>query len=141
VAAQLLERDSEQRTDAPEGGSAARWAPGRTGRLVCARCGALVAEHADLFVMSGGSPRAVFANPHGRVFEIVTLRQAASVVAVSAPTTDFSWFSGYSWAIVACAGCSTHLGWSFHAAAPGLAPGGFFGLLVDALAEAPDFAN
>ena len=34
------------------------------------------------------------------------------------PTTDWSWFEGYSWQIAVCARCYAHLGWRYVWAGP-----------------------
>lgn len=82
--------------------------------------------------MAGTSPVAVFANPHGRVFEIVTLRHARGWVRVGPPTGEYSWFAGYAWSVIVCAGCATHLGWLFEGAGQ---PPEFFGLLRAEIVE------
>jgi hypothetical protein len=40
------------------------------------------------------------------------------------PTTEWSWFEGYSWQICVCATCGEHLGWRFAWADPGRGRGG-----------------
>jgi hypothetical protein len=79
----------------------------------------------------------VFANPHGRVFEIVTVRQADGVALLDAPTREHSWFAGYAWRVALCGGCGSHVGWGFHAVV-GQEPAAFFGLVTAAVVQAPE---
>ncbi len=77
--------------------------------------------------MIGETPQ-VFVNPHGLVYELVTLRRAIHVVGIGRPTTEFTWFPGYAWQVVACARCAAHLGWEYRAIA-GSSPPSFYGLI------------
>ncbi len=101
--------------------------------LRCAGCGAQIAAKSALFGMRGASVEQVFPNPLGQMRVILTLR-AARVVCVSAPTTEFTWFAGYSWRIACCGACGLHLGWRFEAVSTDQ-PALFYGLLKDALVE------
>jgi hypothetical protein len=47
---------------------------------------------------------------------------------VGSPETAFSWFPGFSWQIVICQTCRTHLGWIYRCAGDR-----FTGLLVNQL--------
>ncbi len=61
----------------------------------------------------GGAFSHTFANPHGHVFEIGCFSQGEGCVSVSGPSSEFTWFPGYSWQIAACSGCGVHIGWIF----------------------------
>jgi hypothetical protein len=87
--------------------------------------------------MAGSSPTAVFANPHGLVFEIVTVRDADGVMLLDPAAHEHSWFPGYAWRVALCGGCSSHVGWSFHATA-GQEPVLFFGLATRAITQQPE---
>ncbi|XP_061881134.1 protein cereblon [Entelurus aequoreus] len=54
----------------------------------------------------------VFQNPHGRRFHVVVFKKA-DVVTRGPADERFSWFPGFSWTVVTCPQCSTHLGWAF----------------------------
>ncbi|XP_038052086.1 protein cereblon-like [Patiria miniata] len=54
----------------------------------------------------------LFKNPQGRVFELITAKQAEVIKAEQA-FAEHSWFPTYSWRIVSCPHCRAHLGWSF----------------------------
>jgi cereblon len=78
----------------------------RSGRLSCRHCRTAIAE------LDASSTRHVFANPAGRVFEIVTVR-VARLTPLGAPTTAHSWFPGFAWRVGTCPTCTFHLGWIF----------------------------
>jgi cereblon len=111
-----------------------------SGKLRCSTCANLIARYSALFSMTGRDGPTVFVNPHGRVFELVTVRTAQGLFGVGGTTTAHTWFAGYAWQVVLCLQCSTHLGWRFSAAGSGVSPPSFFGLIRSALVEddAPD---
>lgn len=100
--------------------------------LVCRRCRIFISTEASVFSVTEGGAIRVFPNPSGWLRKIVTVRRADNVVPVGAGTTDFTWFAGYAWTIVVCAGCGAHLGWLYEDVA-GQPLARFFGLLVDAV--------
>ena len=104
--------------------------------LHCARCGQLIARADALCRILERPPRRSYVNPHGVVCPIVTLADARGLAADSYSSTEHSWFPGYAWRPVACAGCGLFLGWAFEAQGDAR-PGTFFGLLEDRL-EAHD---
>jgi cereblon len=106
-----------------------------SGKLRCSTCANLIARQAALFSMTGRDGPTVFVNPHGRVFELLTVRTAQGLFGVGGTTTAHTWFAGYAWQVVLCLQCSTHLGWRFNAASPGVSPPSFFGLIRSALVE------
>jgi len=107
-------------------------------RYRCGHCGNLIARAADLFSMIGHDGPRVFVNPHGLVFEIVTLRSAQGLVGVGGATREHTWFVGYAWQVVCCLGCGVHLGWRFTAASTGARPPSFYGLIRRGLTEERD---
>lgn len=102
----------------------------------CRRCGNEVSEHSQLFLFDSERLHRVFANPHGYLHEIVTLRRAWNLRTVGAPTTEFSWYPGYAWTIVHCDRCAAHLGWMFEATTD-REPARFWGLRRGDLEGAP----
>ncbi|XP_033640686.1 protein cereblon-like [Asterias rubens] len=54
----------------------------------------------------------LFKNPQGRYFELITA-SLADVKKTQQVYSQDSWFPSYSWRIVYCSHCKTHLGWSF----------------------------
>ncbi|ADU61082.1 MAG: hypothetical protein KUA35_11130 [Pseudodesulfovibrio sp.] len=125
------DRDPNQATpdNAPDPGSN----PG-TARpvLVCRTCRTMVTRP-ELSVEVDGSHRHVFFNPHGLVFDLGCFASARNVLPTGPKTDEFTWFAGYAWQAVVCAGCAGLLGWRYtgqgHA---------FFGLILPALIEADE---
>ena len=99
----------------------------------CARCATRLADATRLFSPLGGACRFVFANPAGRIFEIVTITEAENVLALGEPMLEYSWFPGFAWSMLLCAGCSTHLGWRFDAVGAGGAS--FVAFITSAVVE------
>lgn len=100
--------------------------------LVCRACRTAITgpEHA---MEVNGSHRHVFFNPHGFVFELGCFASARNVVPTGPKTDEFTWFAGHAWQAVLCAGCAGLLGWRYTGEG-----GGFFGLILPALAEGHD---
>ncbi|MGH0132605.1 UNVERIFIED_CONTAM: hypothetical protein FKN15_040756 [Acipenser sinensis] len=95
--------------------------------LLCRSCGFEIASSLDLkFVASKlalaqrndtviGDQKVtlqLFENPHGRRFQVITLKKAALRKHWPADG-HFSWFPGFSWTMSTCPRCHAHLGWSF----------------------------
>jgi hypothetical protein len=99
--------------------------------LVCRQCGQHITDESRR-VSIDGAHRHTFANPHGHVYDICCFDSAVGCFGTGPASEEFSWFRGYSWQIVICTGCLTHLGWFF------ISSGGhhFFGLIEDRLADA-----
>ena len=96
--------------------------------LVCRQCGKHITE-ANRRISVDGSHRHTFANPHGQVYDIGCFESAVGCIGIGPASNEFTWFEGYSWQVVICAGCMTHLGWFFHS--PGRHH--FYGLILDRL--------
>jgi hypothetical protein len=97
--------------------------------LRCAACGNPLARAADVCAPGGGLARRVFANPAGRVFEVVCVRRMLDAHAVGRPTLEHTWFPGLAWSVLLCGKCAAHVGWRFHG------EGGFFALITTAVVE------
>lgn len=71
-----------------------------------------------------------YCNPSGYIHETLTVYKMieGSSYLVDRPSTEFSWFPGYSWQILLCNNCQVHIGWKFIALKKNLAPRSFFGL-------------
>ena len=120
----------DRRDEQPEGADDAATDPdGR--RLTCRACATVVADERDLLSVTGTGP-SVYANPHGRVFEVLTVRHATNVVAVGESTMRFTWFAGYAWRIVLCNRCGSHLGWLYETVED-RSPPRFIGLIRSAV--------
>ena len=99
----------------------------------CAACAAHVSDASAIFSPTGGPSRRLFANPSGQVFEILTLRWAHGH-AVGERTLEFTWFPGFAWRGLLCAGCARHLGWRFDSTTGGE---DFCGLITSTIVEGP----
>lgn len=84
------------------------------GWYACAQCGERLA-HESWVLSSAASGPLVFANPHGRFFELLLVSHVLSGIFDRHATSEFTWFSGYAWRIGTCARCGTHIGWHFEA--------------------------
>ncbi|MDD2464376.1 MAG: cereblon family protein [Desulfobulbus sp.] len=93
--------------------------------LYCRLCSARITTQDQAININGRHQHAFF-NPAGIAFEIRCFQAAPGVLPQDAPSEDFSWFPGFSWQIVLCANCQSHLGWRFlHRTASHV----FFGLI------------
>jgi cereblon len=83
----------------------------------CKRCNNSIACYGDIFAMAKGNVNANYCNPAGYIHETLTVQKTIenALQMVDRPSTDFSWFPGYSWQIAICSKCSTHVGWKFSA--------------------------
>lgn len=93
----------------------------------CKNCGGIITRPSCQIQMDNAFSHA-FANPHGHVFVIGCFDDAPGCVAVSPPSSEFSWFKGYEWIVGGCHGCGIHLGWIFRSDLDK-----FFGLILDKL--------
>jgi hypothetical protein len=131
----LLLRDRASRPDAARSPTRdPEPAVRQASRLLCRSCRTPISDRDAIFSPGAGPPVQVFTNPHGRVFPVLTLKHAESLVFVGPPSLEYTWFSGYAWQVALCARCVNHLGWRFEAAAGGTPPI-FFGLLRAELVE------
>lgn len=97
--------------------------------LVCKACRSKITRR-DLGMKVDGNHRHVFFNPHGEVFEVGCFASAKNILPTGPRTDEFTWFPGFEWQAVACTGCLGQLGWRYTGN-----NGGFFGLIITALAE------
>jgi hypothetical protein len=98
--------------------------------IVCRQCRQRLTRPGERLEINGSHSH-TFANPSGVVFEIGCFRLVSNVRFIGPPSYEFPWFSGYSWQIVICGACQTHLGWHFQSQGPGQ----FFGLILERLLE------
>ena len=94
----------------------------------CSVCRHLIATAAQITEVNG-QHRHVYANPGGNVFEIGCFSKAPGCISQGIPTTECTWFAGFSWAYSLCGHCFTHLGWKYTSHNHGK----FWGLILDRL--------
>ncbi len=106
-------------------------------RLIrCRACSLGIARASAVFVAPGcDGPKRVFANPSGRVFEVLTVRQADGLRLAGESTPEFTWFAGYAWRAALCQKCVNHVGWAFSAARTMVSPDSFFALITSEIHE------
>lgn len=96
--------------------------------IVCAACSAPITHEREAISVHGQHAHQ-FVNPSGESFRIRCFATAPGAIAVGAPSSFFSWFSGHTWQVALCRACQRHLGWKFEGAS-----GTFHGLIVDRVA-------
>uniref|UniRef100_A0A182MDL1 Protein cereblon n=1 Tax=Anopheles culicifacies TaxID=139723 RepID=A0A182MDL1_9DIPT len=98
--------------------------------FICKRCESEIANYDDMFAMSKQGVQTSYCNPAGHVHDTLTVHKTKenSTLPVDRPSTNYSWFPGYSWQIIVCANCRQHLGWKFVAEKKNVLPKSFYGL-------------
>ena len=97
--------------------------------VVCVQCRAYVTDPGAKQKIEGMHIH-TGVNPAGITYTLSCYHYAPGCITVGAPTPDHSWFAGFCWCIALCGGCKSHIGWQFSGNS-----GGFFGLIVDRIAE------
>lgn len=98
------------------------------GIIRCRQCRGQI-THCSARTTAGGQHTHTFVNPHGIVFEIGCFTFANGCDPVGPASTEFTWFEDFSWQIVVCGFCRTHLGWWFSSNYAD----SFYGLIMDRL--------
>jgi len=80
----------------------------------CAACAAPLARE-DWVLEADTQGPLVFANPHGRFFELLLVTHVVGAIFDRDATSEFTWFAGYAWRVGGCARCGAHIGWHFEA--------------------------
>lgn len=106
----------------------------------CKKCDRGIANYADMFAMSNQGVSSSYCNPSGFVHETLTVYQTLpkTTRTTTKPSTEFSWFPGYSWQIAICNACNNHIGWKFIATKRSLKPRKFYGLCGKSIRVASD---
>ena len=104
----------------------------RQAAIFCAHCHHLITTP-DEKISVGGAHTHTFTNPHGITYEIGCFRHASGCAQVGESTAQWTWFAGYRWQVAVCAGCQTHVGWSYRSAHDG-----FSGLILARLVARPE---
>ena len=98
--------------------------------ILCRQCHQVLTNPSERTSIQGAHQH-TFANPHGIVFQIGCFRSVRGCGYVGPKTSEWSWFKGYSWRILVCRMCLTHLGWQY------ISTGNesFSGLILDRIIE------
>lgn len=81
-------------------------------QILCRNCKAPITGFNNIIEIEGRHEH-TFSNPHGIVFTIGCFSDAEGCINEGIPTTEFTWFSGYSWRFSLCCRCFLHLGWHY----------------------------
>ncbi len=92
--------------------------------LFCRHCGKQITSAAFAIEVNGAHHHTFF-NPAGIVYEIRCFSKAKGCLQHGPPSSEFAWFTGYTWQVAICAFCTVHLGWYFSSA-----DSGFYGLIA-----------
>lgn len=103
--------------------------------FVCKICQTAISQPQYLLSLGGHTPYHTFHNPSGYRFDIMVFSRCQSLVELTLPCLEHTWFAGYAWVILCCATCQEHLGWGFENEAKN--PHRFFGMIQDKLELAP----
>ena len=106
--------------------------PEKQKRLVCVRCHHPITD-GDARIEVSGRHEHRRSNPHGYHFRFGCFSRAPGCLEQGQESSHFSWFPGRAWQVTTCGLCHAHLGWRFFGD-----DGGFFGLILDKLREAPE---
>ena len=80
--------------------------------ILCGECGHEVTRRRHKTSVDGGFDHS-FPNPAGIVYRIGCFEEAEGVGEAGEPSEEFTWFEGYTWQVVVCRSCMTHLGWLY----------------------------
>ena len=116
AAVEALLEDEETRDDTGDG-------------IRCAACGQRITTGSERIERDGGHCH-TFTNPTGFEYHIGLFLRAPGCRAQGHATEAWTWFPGYAWQVVVCAGCAAHLGWAY---SPTGAGEGFHGLILERL--------
>lgn len=97
-------------------------------RFHCITCYKILGNQRDSFSMGVAGPHGTYVNPQGYVHELLTFLKLSNYTLTGEHESEFSWFPGYSWCIMKCTRCHTHLGWEFKGETEDMVPHQFFGV-------------
>jgi hypothetical protein len=93
----------------------------------CKNCGNMITS-VDAVMNVAGQHRHTFKNPAGIVYTIGCFSSAKGCFNMGEPTSEFTWFPGYTWSYSVCSKCYTHMGWFFQSG-----DSIFYGLILNRL--------
>lgn len=94
-------------------------------RIYCVVCRTQLADTADAISVEGHHHHS-FINPHGFMYRIRCFASVQNASVSGTPSSQFTWFHGFTWCTIECASCCHHVGWRFDGAAST-----FFALILD----------
>jgi hypothetical protein len=97
--------------------------------ILCRFCNNNITSPENIIEING-KHRHTFTNHAGNTFAIGCFSFAEGCLNYDEPTTEYTWFPGFSWCYAICASCYSHLGWYY------VSPGSsFYGLILNNLIE------
>lgn len=97
--------------------------------FLCCQCKTKITEKEYFISVNGNSPLHSCTNPSGFTYNIITFSHCESLVPISPPESQATWFPGYSWIILDCSVCGQMMGWKFISEKE--QPKSFFALIRD----------
>ena len=97
--------------------------------IICKVCKNIITSPKNIIEVDG-SHRHTFSNPEGIVYNIGCFSKIKGYSIIGDPILEHTWFPGFSWQIVICASCFSHIGWRFQSGSSN-----FFGLVTNNLME------
>jgi hypothetical protein len=80
--------------------------------LRCLACSHVATDRARAIEVADAHVR-TFRNPGGWSFRVACYRDAPGCTPAGDATIEHTWFPGYAWRLLHCAGCGGHVGWWF----------------------------
>ena len=105
----------EQGLIRPSAAEETRTQPQRDPSICCLACGHPVTRP-KAAIEQGGCHEHTFRNPAGYSFHVLCFSEAPGCLSEGHPSSEASWFAGFTWTFGLCQGCRTHLGWWYRRA-------------------------
>ena len=93
----------------------------------CKSCGHIITS-AEAVISVAGLHRHSFRNPAGILYTIGCFSRARGCTNMGEPTSEFTWFPGYTWCYSICSKCLNHMGWFYQSG-----DSTFYGLILNRL--------
>ena len=87
--------------------------PSKSCGVYCAQCRQQITDTSSIFSLDGQSTHNAFANPAGHLRVVITFESLRNYTEDPYITRNFTWFPGYSWQVIYCQSCKSHLGWKY----------------------------
>ena len=93
----------------------------------CKNCGHTITT-VDAVISVAGLHRHSFTNPAGIHYTIGCFSAARGCSNMGEPTSEYTWFPGYTWCYSICSKCYNHMGWFYQSG-----DSTFYGLILNRL--------
>jgi hypothetical protein len=95
----------------------------------CKSCGNTITS-VDALISVAGQHHHSFTNPAGIHYTIGCFSTARGCLNMGEPTSEFTWFPGYTWCYSVCSKCYNHIGWFYQSG-----ESTFYGLILNRLTD------